>query len=367
MLMLLAALMTGGGMAWASDSCGEHVTYRLYQVDDKWNLEIDGYGEITSTSIPWTGYYLQSVKISISEEGESLTIPAGAFSNGTEIKVSLGYGEIILVDDDAAATVSFYHGYDYYATLTITDATKTVKLTLAAGTPVNVKRPGQYMAYCWYKENDYQADGRVVKNANVKVYALTSITYNGTSKQFEADLTEIEGNAVPEGIPVIFANTTSGQNLPAVIMLANSTSTTTITYLNNFIACDGNRYGDPNSSVENLLTSKTLSYDDVFLFGVVGDSFKRVLLASDDIPANGNCFLAFPKLNYKKRLSLGSGSSVRQRTIGIDLGDNTTEIFGTMQNELINDNWYSLDGRKLDKVPTAKGVYIHNGIKHVVR
>ena len=29
--------------------------------------------------------------------------------------------------------------------------------------------------------------------------------------------------------------------------------------------------------------------------------------------------------------------------------------------------WYSLDGRKLDGVPTAKGVYIHNGVKTVIK
>ena len=35
--------------------------------------------------------------------------------------------------------------------------------------------------------------------------------------------------------------------------------------------------------------------------------------------------------------------------------------------EMINDHWYTLDGRKLDVAPKTKGVYIHNGVKVVVK
>lgn len=31
-----------------------------------------------------------------------------------------------------------------------------------------------------------------------------------------------------------------------------------------------------------------------------------------------------------------------------------------------NEGWYSLDGRRLDRKPTRKGVYIHNGNKVIV-
>jgi hypothetical protein len=31
------------------------------------------------------------------------------------------------------------------------------------------------------------------------------------------------------------------------------------------------------------------------------------------------------------------------------------------------DNWYTIDGRRLSGKPTRKGVYIHNGVKVVVR
>jgi hypothetical protein len=35
--------------------------------------------------------------------------------------------------------------------------------------------------------------------------------------------------------------------------------------------------------------------------------------------------------------------------------------------ELINDKWYDLNGRKLQTKPTQKGVYLHNGTKVIVR
>ena len=36
-------------------------------------------------------------------------------------------------------------------------------------------------------------------------------------------------------------------------------------------------------------------------------------------------------------------------------------------NDNVNDNYYTLDGRKLSGQPTQKGVYIHNGRSVVVK
>ena len=47
--------------------------------------------------------------------------------------------------------------------------------------------------------------------------------------------------------------------------------------------------------------------------------------------------------------------------------DETTKIANTNVTNLTNGNWYDLNGRKLDKMPTKKGVYILNGKKVVVR
>ena len=47
--------------------------------------------------------------------------------------------------------------------------------------------------------------------------------------------------------------------------------------------------------------------------------------------------------------------------------DETTKIANTNITNLTNGNWYDLNGRKLDKMPTKKGVYIMNGKKVVVK
>ena len=53
--------------------------------------------------------------------------------------------------------------------------------------------------------------------------------------------------------------------------------------------------------------------------------------------------------------------------LGLD-GDETTKIGTTDYTNLKNsETWFTLDGLKLDKAPTVKGVYIHNGRKQVIK
>ena len=56
------------------------------------------------------------------------------------------------------------------------------------------------------------------------------------------------------------------------------------------------------------------------------------------------------------------------RAFNLNFGDETNAVFDlNNKEEIINNNWYSLDGLKLDKAPTRKGLYIHNGRKVVVK
>ena len=55
------------------------------------------------------------------------------------------------------------------------------------------------------------------------------------------------------------------------------------------------------------------------------------------------------------------------RAISIVFDDETTKITNTNLTNLTNGNWDDLNGRKLDKMPTKKGVYIMNGRKVVVK
>ena len=72
--------------------------------------------------------------------------------------------------------------------------------------------------------------------------------------------------------------------------------------------------------------------------------------ATGTIPA-GKCYLKLNKPSGARALAIGNG------TTGIDRLDNT--IWAT-------DNWFDLNGRRIEK-PTKKGLYIKNGKKVVVK
>ena len=55
------------------------------------------------------------------------------------------------------------------------------------------------------------------------------------------------------------------------------------------------------------------------------------------------------------------------RSISIVFGDGTTGIEAIDNGQLTIDNWYDLNGRRLQGKPTKKGVYIQNGKKVVVK
>ena len=67
----------------------------------------------------------------------------------------------------------------------------------------------------------------------------------------------------------------------------------------------------------------------------------------------------------KAWLSINTGEPSARITLVFD--DETTKITTTNLTNLTNGDWYDLNGRKLDKMPTKKGVYILNGKKVVVR
>ena len=192
---------------------------------------------------------------------------------------------------------------------------------------------------------------------NANVYLVTDITYNQSSKQFEAVLSDAQPGVV-SGVPVIFG-VTSG-NLPESIALENdATVSLSATPSKNFIACDGAK------KVSELLPSG-VNFADVYFFGLSGNSFKRVLLGSDDVHPAGTCFLFISKDDFNNP---PSSAPAGVRGIGIET-DGTTSLIGNGQlttDHAASAQWYSLDGRRLDKAPKTKGVYIRNGKKLVIK
>ena len=67
----------------------------------------------------------------------------------------------------------------------------------------------------------------------------------------------------------------------------------------------------------------------------------------------------------KAWLSVNTGESSARITLVFD--DETTKIANTNITNITNGNWYDLNGRKLNGMPTKKGVYLFNGRKVVVK
>ena len=58
----------------------------------------------------------------------------------------------------------------------------------------------------------------------------------------------------------------------------------------------------------------------------------------------------------------------RLTTFNIDFGDETTAIINTQTvNQAGTDAWHTLDGRRLQKQPTQRGIYIRNGRKIIIK
>ena len=68
----------------------------------------------------------------------------------------------------------------------------------------------------------------------------------------------------------------------------------------------------------------------------------------------------------KAWLSVNTGEPSARITL-VFSDDETTGVRSIDNGQLTIDNWYDLNGRKLDKMPTKKGVYIMNGKKVVVK
>ena len=108
--------------------------------------------------------------------------------------------------------------------------------------------------------------------------------------------------------------------------------------------------------------------------GFVGSLDPTTIAASTDTQTNyacnGKAFVyvkdAIDAGANKAWLSIPSQQTPGARQLKIVFADATTSIHNS-QFTIDNGDWFDLNGRKLDKMPTKKGVYIQNGKKVVVK
>ena len=105
---------------------------------------------------------------------------------------------------------------------------------------------------------------------------------------------------------------------------------------------------------------------------LLANSFGNLYMGPEDnllIPLENmslNAFEAYFRVDVGNGLGMPGPNIIRRAVMNID-GGIITSIFDLPQDAPANTGWYTLDGRKLNSRPTAKGIYISNGRKMVVK
>ena len=118
---------------------------------------------------------------------------------------------------------------------------------------------------------------------------------------------------------------------------------------------------DKTSYFKNLLVGVTAP---TAITAIDGDYTNLILKDGSFHPTSGGTIKANRAYLHVPTASVPSAAS----SLEIDFEDETG--IGALLNdkeEMINDKWYTLDGRKLSEQPTAKGIYIHNGKKVMMK
>ena len=212
-----------------------------------------------------------------------------------------------------------------------------------------------------------------LNDADAQVYVITGYDL----KTGKIILTEVTGNEIPDGMPVIIAHKgDDGSALPDNLWLVGEQQLSTdaagsITgALKYFVAGDGQT--TLQGFVDAIAGSADTPVSDYVAFILDDDKFKPIIMNASSTPSYGACLLILPKAALLTQAVVGSTSAARMLTI--DLGGNATSISekGIVNSEysalpLATAQWYDLQGRRLSSRPTAKGIYIHNGRTFVVQ
>ena len=155
-----------------------------------------------------------------------------------------------------------------------------------------------------------------------------------------------------------------GRNIPAytAVVLIKENGTVNPTFNTGFSVSNG--YTEAVAENTNLLKGTLVSMElDL------GETTPNYSLGNN----NG---IGFYKFNdgYTSIITLGANKAYLQTGANTSKGfiftfDDATAIAPIVngQSSMVNDNWYTLDGRKLSGKPTMPGIYINNGKKIMIR
>ena len=290
-------------------------------------------------------------------------------------KKHLGDGETpapgigINMNDGNPKTVSVFNGQralestDY--TYTITDNVVTIT---AAGNNCTGSAKATYSSvaddfFHRIDANDPQSDKIAVYTSTSDQMASADLVpcIVGQVNPTMGTLSVIPVSYIPKDVPVILLAKYDVTGMTTSPKNPNTPAISESLLNNNQLLVAPDVLSDPDNpaSAHGVHVEDTEAY--VFYKG------EFVLTTAGTITA-GKYYLKNP--NYQTAASPStSADPAPARSLAIVKGE-TTGVIQLTNDEAVegfNDVWYTIDGQKLDKKPTRKGLYIQNGKKHIVR
>ena len=254
----------------------------------------------------------------IGEADPTLTATVTGLVDGYDITYDLSRE----TGEEAGTYIITPSGATAQGNYTVTYLTGT--MTIAMPTQVSIALTEEYGTYC----SDYDLDF----SGATGLTAYIAAGYNKT----EHTLLMVKVTSVPKGTGLLLKSTSAtGGNFTATVK--------------------------PSPYVySNLLTGTTAGTNvtaDDFILGKKGDKVGFYHAEAGTLAA-GKAYLDHTKLGT---------STSGARMLNLEFYDDATAIRANIREIAGGDQWYTLDGRKLQSKPTLKGLYILNGKKTVVR
>ena len=199
--------------------------------------------------------------------------------------------------------------------------------------------------------------GTPLQGATLRRLDTSTSNYNGTTGLLTLNFTD--ATSVEAGVPYIF-KWSSGENVSNPVFesvtLSSSTPATDVVTTDGLVQMLGNY--SPTPLITNTSANLFMGPDNMLYYPNVDDFYV-------------NSFRAYFLVNIGNGLGIANPSSQGVRSFAFDFGEGSTVTgigkgVSSTDNNKLND-WYTIDGRRLNSKPTQRGVYIVNGKKVIIK
>ena len=291
-------------------------------------------------------------------DGGNLTINGGTVNaTGTTKDIYVSSGTMELVNDNGTWTASFSDS-----------STETVNIP----TNITVDNVSLNRTFTANKAATLMLpfDIDVANTSGAAFYTYTGVTFDTETNKWKATMTQVTSGTIAANTPYVVMPTDAAITFTGSVTLnttTNSQQTTNGDWTfkgtyekKTWTAGDvGNDYGFAATSGKAVDGITDVEAGD--FVKLAAGAWIRPMRAYLTYTGTGNPWAA-PK--HRAGTELPQSISV----ILVNANGEVTEVNGVNGVIEVNDNsWYTLDGRKLDKQPTTKGLYINNGKKTVIK